>query len=154
MFKHRLGFSLIEVLVAATIIAVLAAIGATSYSSVNKRSRDTRRKSDLEQIRSSLEQYRTDKGYYPSQGAGTWVQASTLSDLTSGGYISAIPSDPKSTTQSYWYQVTNPSGTPTLYYGYCLTAWVEQGSNNDSCPGIIYNTGIPANEYVYEVRHP
>jgi len=62
--KKVFGFTLIEVLVTATIIAVLTAAAAVSYSSVNKRSRDARRKSDIEQLRAALEQSRSDNGYY------------------------------------------------------------------------------------------
>ena len=48
------GFTLIEVLVAATILAVLAAGAIVSYTSVNQKSRDSRRMSDVEQVRSYL----------------------------------------------------------------------------------------------------
>ena len=60
----RNGFSLIELMVSTTVIAILTVIGVVSYSSVNKRSRDVKRKSDIEQIRSALEMYRSDYGYY------------------------------------------------------------------------------------------
>ena len=97
--KQTKGFTLIELLVAATIIALLTAIGVVSYANINKRSRDTKRKSDIEQIRSSLEMYRADNGSYPHAGAGSWTDVSSLIALVTGGYIRALPADPK-TTQS------------------------------------------------------
>ena len=72
----RRGFTLIEVLVAVTIIAILTSIGVVSYSSVNKRSRDAKRKGDVEQLRSALEMYRADNSYYPNTGSGSWTDAS------------------------------------------------------------------------------
>lgn len=119
----RKGFTLIEVLVAVTIIAVLVSIGVVSYSSVNKRSRDAKRRGDIEQLRSALEMYRADIGSYPDpSGDGSWTDASGLSAELVSTYIPAIPSDPKS-TQTYQYQATNPSGTK--YYGYCLSAALD-----------------------------
>src|SRR3990172_7893177 len=129
--KQTKGFTLIELLVAATIIALLTAIGVVSYANINKRSRDTKRKSDIEQIRSSLEMYRADNGSYPNAGAGSWTDVSSLSALVTGGYIAAIPADPK-TTQVYRFQVTNlVSGK---YYGYCLSGHIEAEVNpDDTC---------------------
>lgn len=154
--SKKSGFTLIEILVAATIIAVLIAIGTVSYTSINKRARDTRRRSDIEQLRSALEQYRSDSGYYPNTGA-SWVTASTLDPtLVTGAtvYIASIPTDPKSTTQSYRYQATNPSGTPTQYYGYCLTAYFETAEQTDTCPPDSSAQPIGYTTYMYGARNP
>lgn len=155
--KRVWGFTLIEVLVASTIIAVLIAIGAVSYSSINRRSRDTKRRSDLEQMRSALEQYRADNGFYPNTGSG-WVivNDTNMGNLIAGGYMAKTPADPKASTQSYWYQATNPVGTgPVNYYGYCLTAYLEATSvNDDSCPGGGNSANQPLGTAIYAVRHP
>lgn len=142
------GFTLIEVLVAATIIAVLTAIGVVSYTSINKRSRDTKRKSDMEQIRSALEMYRADIGYYPNAGGGGWANASSLdTDLVVNGYMAAIPSDPKSSTQVYRYKATDLSSGN--YYGYCLSALIEAELNpTDTC------TPDTVNSHNYGLKSP
>lgn len=140
------GFTLLEVLVAATIIAVLAAIAVTSYTSINKRGRDAKRKSDLEQIRSALEMYRADNGYYPSTGSGGWVDASGalgLSALLVPTYMPVIPSDSNS-LQFYQYQATSVSGGQ--YYGYCLSANLEAEDPQDTC--------TPYTGYTYGVKNP
>lgn len=132
------GFTLIEVLVSATIIAVLTAIGVVSYTNINKRSRDTKRRSDMEQIRSSLEMYRSDNGSYPNTGGGSWTDASGLSATLVSSYMAAIPSDPKSTTQTYRYEATNlVSGK---YYGYCLSGLLESENPTDTCTPDTVNT--------------
>lgn len=144
--KHtawRAGFTLIEVLVAVTIIAVLASIGIVSYGSINKRSRDTKRKGDLEQIRSALEMYRADMGYYPNTGGGNWTDGSNLSATLVSTYMPAIPSDPKSPTQVYRYKATSLSGAN--YYGYCVSTLLESENPADSCtPDTVssHNDGI------------
>jgi len=59
------GFTLVELIVVIAIIGVLVSLGYTNYQTSLARARDGKRKGDLEQIRSALEMYRTDKGYYP-----------------------------------------------------------------------------------------
>ncbi len=139
------GFTLIEILVAVTIIAVLVSIGVVSYASVNKRSRDAKRKGDVEQLRSALEMYRSDIGSYPSPGSGSWADASGLSTVLVPIYIPAIPSDPKS-TQVYRFRATNISGGN--YYGYCLSAILESEDPNDTC------TPDTTNSHNYGVKSP
>lgn len=124
------GFTLIELLIAVSIIAILISIGVVSYGSVNKRSRDAKRKGDIEQLRSGLEMYRADNGYYPNTGGGSWADASGLSGVLVPTYLPAIPSDPKS-TQMYRFEATNISSGN--YYGYCLSALIESEDPNDTC---------------------
>ncbi|MFZ5845375.1 MAG: type II secretion system protein [Patescibacteria group bacterium] len=141
--EQKRGFTLVEVLVAATIIAVLTVVGVVSYASVNQRSRDTKRKSDLEQIRSALEMYRVDNGYYPNTGTGTWTDASNLSTALVSTYLPAIPSDPQSATQTYRYRAINFSGGN--YYGYCLSTKLESENPTDTCTpdvGSLHNYGV------------
>lgn len=137
------GFTLIEVLVAVTIIAVLVSIGVVSYSSVNKRSRDAKRRGDIEQLRSALEMYRADIGSYPVNPlVPNFDDVSVLEDalVTTGTYMPSIPSDPKS-TQEYRYKATNASGGN--YYGYCIAANLEtETTTTGTCePDTNYNYG-------------
>lgn len=120
------GFSFVELLVTITIIAVITAVGVVSYSQVSKRSRDSRRVSDLEQFRSALELYKSDNSYYPSGGCGgatcTYVAATTgLAILVTDGYMPSIPTDPQG--NEYSYQANTQSGSN--YYGYCMSTSVE-----------------------------
>lgn len=140
---ERRGFTLIEVLVAATIIAVLTAIGVVSYGNINKKSRDAKRKSDIEQIRSALEMYRADNGWYPSTGSGGYWNTSNLSSSLVPSYMPAIPTDPKNVNPSvYRYKATDVSGGK--YYGYCLSALLEQTVDpDDTCtPYANHNYGV------------
>jgi general secretion pathway protein G len=102
-------------------------IGVVSYSSVNKRSRDVKRKSDLEQIRSALEMYRSDQGQYPSP---------SLDALVSSSYMPAIPTDPN--TNSYYYQ---PIQNGTVYNAYCVCAKLETSTSTQSTCTVT----LPAN---------
>lgn len=119
--KKRQGFTLLEVLVSATIIAVLTAIGIVSYGSVNKRSRDVKRKGDIEQIRSALEMYRADNGQYPGVGAGSVTNAQDLSAVLVQDYMPAVPDDPQSDSD-YYYQAVDTGG---VYSTYCVCGYIE-----------------------------
>ena len=90
------GFTLIEVLVAATIIGILSTIGLTGFQAITRSGRDTLRKTDLEQIRSALEIYKSENNTYPASSSCAPV------GLTSD-YINPYPSDPKSASYQYCY---------------------------------------------------
>jgi len=102
------GFTLIELIVTVTIIAILTVVGMISYSGTNKKARDNRRMADLEKIRIALELYR--------QGTGSTYPASLI-DLTTG-YIQAIPVGPKG--DSYTYDQTGTG------YTYTITTTLEE----------------------------
>ncbi len=105
------GFTLIELLVVGTILAVLAAGAFVSYSTTTARSRDSKRLSDIEQVRSALEMFRADNASY-YQATGSVV--STLGIL-SPDYISKLPSDPKfASTFDYYYNSAAPAATYEL----------------------------------------
>ena len=107
------AFTLIEILVVVTIIGVLFGTAAISYSSLSKSSRDAKRKSDLEQIRSALELYRSNDplAQYPDAGNCTDL-ASVITT-----YLPNFPSDPKSGTYSY--------GCSTSDSDYTIGAFLE-----------------------------
>lgn len=96
------GFTLIELLVVIAIISILIAVGSISYTRAVQLSRDSRRKTDLEQIRQALETYRSENYSYPATGS--------LSALEPN-YITDIPTDPKQGTGSYTYTYTRSSTT-------------------------------------------
>lgn len=116
------GFTLMEILIAIAIIAVLTAIGIVSYSSINRGARNAKRKSDIGQIQSALELYRSDFGYYPSVNSSAMADASNLDSLADfAAYLSNVPTDPKG--EVYMFQVT--ALNEGQYYGYCIAAKLE-----------------------------
>lgn len=75
-FKNsQFGFTLVELLVVVAIIVVVIAIAATSYTTINSRTRDNQRQSDLNKIAQSLEQYYSDHGTYPNTNNGGQFEA-------------------------------------------------------------------------------
>lgn len=104
--RHIQGFTLIEILVAATIIAVLTAIGLVSFSIANRNARDAKRKADLEQVRAALEIFRSDNTSYPvGTVTGNLSQVAGLSTYMT----SATVSDPKDPDSQYSYESVDGS---------------------------------------------
>lgn len=137
--KHQ-GFTFIEMLVVVTIMAVLTAVGTSSFKVANQKARDGRRQGDLEQIRAALELYRTDEGLYPLTG----IIVADKIESTSITYMADIPSDPKS-NQKYYYA----SGTGKTY---ALCAAIEIGGDTGvtGCGGVAA-CGAECN---YKVTNP
>jgi general secretion pathway protein G len=145
---NKKGFTLIEILVAATIIAVLSVVGTASYISVNKRARDSKRRSDLEQVRSALEMYRTDNGFYPGSSAAFNPLSTDLAVLVPT-WMPVIPTDPKSTSTTtipYYY---SPLGTAP-FYSYCICAKLESESGSGTCTGVT----LPGLGCSYGLKNP
>lgn len=67
------GFSLIELLVAIAIMAVIMAVTLPNYIGARERARDTKLKGELNQLKSALRMYYNDYQGYPSIGiSGSW----------------------------------------------------------------------------------
>lgn len=145
------GFTLIELLVSITIIAVLVGVGVVTFGSATRRSRDARRKSDMEQLRSALEMYRADNNRYPSTG-GAWQNLNTTlqAALVTGAvvYLPALPQDPRNSTQQYRFQSSTSS--------YCIVANLEvSDTSNISTCSTAGAGGLPSyTTYPYGLRNP
>ena len=134
MKNKKNGFTLIELIVSVTIIAVLTVVGVISYSGTNKKARDSRRMADLEKIRIALELYRQENNGYPL----------ILDGLLTPKYIQTIPVDPKGTTYGYYEYALKTT------YTYDLKANVEDlGSTNMSA-----QSGHCGNVCDYKVTQP
>ncbi len=92
MMKNK-GFTLIELIVAITIIAVITALAVVNFGGTNKKARDSRRTADLEKIRIALEQAKQIGSTYPPN----------LPWLVTNNYLQSQPTDPK-TGSAYGYR--------------------------------------------------
>src|ERR1035437_3458279 len=124
-YNQKNGFTLIELLIVIAIIGVLATLLMVNFIGVRQRARDAQRKSDLRQIQSALEIYRSDNGTYPASstsGSSTILAPNCPSSLpvslgNSGcttTYMQKVSADPGSAGSyngaNYYY---NSDGTNT-----------------------------------------
>lgn len=92
------GFTLVELLVAITILAVLSIVAITIFSNVQKNARDTRRRGDIDAIAKALEVNKD-------------PTASTYKNLTAAQFSSgAIPQD--TTVSKYCVLTASAVGAP------------------------------------------
>lgn len=94
------GFTLVELMVAVSIIAVLSTVGVTAFSKAQVRARDTTRKNDLRQIQTALDLYYEDKHEYP-RGDGISSEA-TCYPVNIPEQLRSVPKDPQ-TGEDYCY---------------------------------------------------
>jgi prepilin-type N-terminal cleavage/methylation domain-containing protein len=66
-FHKSFGFTLVELMVVISIIAILGSVGASTYVGVTSRARDARRKQDLQQLKTALSLYYLDNQKLPNQ---------------------------------------------------------------------------------------
>lgn len=132
------GFTLVELLVVLSIIAVLSTVAIASYTSFLKNARDTKRKADLNFIQSALEQYHADQKYYPAAIAPAencqgykdgWLMLRCPLKSPDGGkvYLSEVPTDPLP-DRVYCYEILECDWTDSLKpkcKGYNLLARLE-----------------------------
>src|SRR3990170_6989025 len=94
------GFTMIELLVAITIIGIISTIGYVNFDNARDKGRDSKRKQDLAAIKTALTSYYQDHDAYPpdlsnpnteftSDSTDDWIP-----DLASS-YIQKLPKDPR-----------------------------------------------------------
>lgn len=121
------GFTLIELMMVAFIVSVLAAIALPQYKNAIIHSKEAVLRENLFRFRDLIDQYQADKGKYPA----------TLDTLVEDGYLRKIPPDPL-TGQPDWQTILeeldpdNPGEAPGIYD-------VKSSSAEISLSGTPYN---------------
>ncbi len=118
LFSHRLGFTLVELLIVIIVIAVLAAIAIPKFINASERSKESSLTADLKLARNAITAFQNDTGLFPAtltDIAVTTVPASgkdttgttqpIIAGTWKGPYMASVPNDPVSTT-ALTYSVT------------------------------------------------
>lgn len=127
------GFTLVELLVAATIAALLATVGVVSFVTANRNARNARRQADLEQVRAAIELYRTENGCYPGSSCGSASNWAGMMSAVSGFITTtATIQDPRN-TGSYVYTYTPSPGA-----GSCAGRSYSMCANMEPDPPTAY----------------
>ena len=132
---NRRGFTLVELLVVVSIIAILSVIGLVIFTNVQKNARDAKRKGDLQAIHTALEIYKTQNGTYPQTSGWRFSDSASppwLDGLDSN-YMVSMPLDPKNSG--------GPSYSGGYTYGYFTST--GYGGTNGSYYMLIAHLEIP-----------
>ena len=127
--KGRSGFTLMEMMIVLTVIAILASIAIPMYQSIILRTREAVLKENLHSLRTVIDQYTADKKSAPR----------VLGDLVNAGYLREIPEDPITESNTSWQTET---GNTVMVPGQVDTGIVDvfSGSPAVSTEGTPYNT--------------
>lgn len=139
--KHlKKGFSLVELLVVITIMAILSVVAYQAFGGQTASARNARRTQDLSSIQSALEIFFIENGNrYPAQLDDG--DSNTNTDDLVPKYMSKIPKDPYEiaadtfndysyTKNSKTYQLGATLETDTSYKAYVI------GNSSDVLPGV------------------
>ncbi len=126
------GFTLLELLIVIIILGVLATLISGNFLNSLKRGRDTRRKTDLQNIQKALDLYYEDKKTYPltddfSFGQPLCETNPQASCGTEKIYMQPLPND---TTEGCSYSYISSDGT-----SYVMYSMIE--NDDDRGPGVI-----------------
>ena len=136
------GFSLLELLVVISIIAILVGLSAVSYSTAQKKARDARRRGDMRAIQAAYEQYYADpvnNSAYPPN-----CSSSSITTYAPGGW----PTDPQNSTSSGQVYTTSCDAAT-----FCFCSKLESGTGNSgtaadaTCSGLGVADGNGAYPY-------
>jgi general secretion pathway protein G len=90
--RKQVGFTLIELMIVITIMAILISVALPAYQQSILRARESVLKQNLFTLRSVISQYTLDKQKAPQ----------SLDDLVTAGYLKQIPVDPTTGRNDSW----------------------------------------------------
>jgi type II secretion system protein G len=130
------GFTIVELLIVIVVIAILAAISIVAYNGIQQRARDTKRASDIGQVKKMLELYKADVGAYPAVCSGGDNAGCNLSNVSTAlvpKYTPSIPLDPRNPTTYYHYVKGTGNDSYAIYIqGYEARTPCKTGVNVDT----------------------
>jgi prepilin-type N-terminal cleavage/methylation domain-containing protein len=153
--SRRSGFTLIEILVAIAIMAIVFGFIIASAGSLQRRARDQQRISDLQRIQAALAQYYADNHYYPiclHPDVLTSFNNCTGNFYNDSGNHNCNGDNPVGCTPNRSYLVNFPhdpeddlSGSPLVTH-YCYVSYTQYTPDSDADQNRCFNVPTPSRD--------
>ncbi len=124
----RLGFTLIELMIAMAVISILVSAAVPLYNKALMRSKETILRQNLFTLRTVIDEFTYDKGKAPQ----------TLEDLVTAGYLRKIPIDPLTGNERSW-QIIMEDASNTVNQSEPGIFDVRSGADKVSLEGTPYS---------------
>ena len=99
---HASAFTLVEMLLVITIIGILAALVIPKMVGRSEQARQTAVRADLSAIKTALDAFEVDNGYYPKSMQDLLQQPNNAKNWH-GPYLEKVPQDPWGNNYLYYY---------------------------------------------------
>ncbi len=100
--QKRRAFTLVEILLVMTIIAILAALVIPKMVGRSEQARNTAARADISSIKTALDAFEVDNGFYP-KSIQDLVTVPSNAKNWHGPYLEKVPSDPWGNAYAYSY---------------------------------------------------
>lgn len=102
--QATLGFTIVELLIVIVVIGILAAITIVAYNGIQGRARDAQRSSAMNNLKTAIELYYIDNGFYPVCNGDTICTSTGIYDpINLLPMRPPMPNDPINTATQYGY---------------------------------------------------
>lgn len=103
--KQNKGFTLLELLVAISIITLLSSVLLAAWTTAREKAQDARRLTELKQLKIAIELYHNSTGHYPreSEGANGRIGEGAGIDSMIAQYMTSVPHDPSGPGHDTYY---------------------------------------------------
>jgi len=131
MNKTEKGFTLFELLVSMSIVAILTAVATLSFGAAQKKGRDAKIVDDLGRISAAAEQYYSLSNFRYPGPTGVWGVGSTWATSTGQIVLEYFPANPKGVGYTVSSIVAGNSS-------YCVCGRLDNPSGNSSNSGCTF----------------
>jgi general secretion pathway protein G len=124
-WRRTRGFTLMEVVIVLTVIAILATVALPVFVQHIRRAKEVTLQKNLYEMRSAIDKYTLDKERAPQ----------SLEDLVSAGYLKFIPVDPITKSADTWQtEIESEPPSPDVPAGIANVRSGAEGAGSDGVP--------------------
>ncbi len=136
---HKRGFTLVELMAVLLILALIGGFAGKNIMNAVKRAKVTTTKSRLKELHQSVNMFKLDTGYYPTEEVGLVElieQPMELDGWAQGGYLESTDVPLDGWKNEFVYQLEPESGKPFVIISYGADG--QEGGEDDNLD--LYST--------------